>query len=340
MADPTDEAKPPTGATGAAASDAAGAAPGVSVNWRGIVDDDAPEPKTVRFFHALGRGITAVLVALGLKRKRRRDGTREPRPWGRVIAIWGTLLVLFVVFSAGHVVGAGNVGVPVTLGSAGDPIDPGLHFTAPWPVTRVAQISTRTQNYTMSASRGEGDQRNIDDSVIVLGRDGGQGNVDATVLYRVAPENATKVYETVGTNFASAIIRPSARSCIRNEFTTRDVVDASTSSWPEISENIATCMRDKIEPLGITLQDFQLRDVQLSQGIQQAVDANVAAAQTQDNDLSESYLRFAYIQALRALAFSDNAKTVVIPSGGDVTPTLPLDGSESGSGEGSTTVTP
>jgi len=334
MADPTDEANPTTGA------ETTDAAPGVSVNWRGIVDDDAPQPKSVRFFHFIGRAITAVLVALGLKRKRRPDGTREPRPWGRVVAIWGTAAVLLVVFSAGHVVGAGNVGVPVTLGSAGDPIDPGLHFTAPWPFTRVAQISTRTQNYTMSASRGEGEKGGVDDSVIVLGRDGGQANVDASVLYRVKPENATKVYETVGTDFASAIIRPSARACIRTEFTSRDIVEASTSSWPEISENIAACMREKVEPLGITLQDFQLRDVQLSQGVQRAVETKVAADQTQGSELSESYLRFAYIQALQSLAFSDGTKTVVIPSGGDVTPTLPIDGSGSDSGTGGTTVAP
>jgi regulator of protease activity HflC (stomatin/prohibitin superfamily) len=334
MADPTDEANPSTGA------DAADAAAGVSVNWRGIVDDDAPEPKTVRFFHFVGHSITAVLVALGLKRKRRADGTREPRPWGRVIAIWGTALVLFIVFSAGHIVGPGNVGVPVTLGSAGEPLDPGLHFTAPWPFTRVSEISTRTQNYTMSATRGEGERGGIDDSVVVLGRDGGQANVDATVLFRVSPANATQVYETVGTDFASAIIRPAARSCIRSEFTTRDIVEASTESWPVISENIATCMRDKIEPRGISMEDFQLRDVQLSQGVQRAVETKVAADQTQGSELSDSYLRFAYIQALQSLAFAEGAKTIVIPSGSDITPTLPIDGSESGSPEGSTTISP
>jgi regulator of protease activity HflC (stomatin/prohibitin superfamily) len=329
MADPRDEestrpAGPPTtdGGNGAPT-------PGVSVNWRGIVDDDAPQPKTVRFFRALGRGIVAVLVGLGLKRKRRPDGTLAPRPWGRVAVIWGTFIVVVGLLSAGHIVGAGNVGVPVTLGSAEAPLDAGLHFTAPWPITRVAQISTRTQNYTMSATKGDGNKSGIDDSVTVLGRDGATAQVDATVLFRVDRENATKVYETVGTNFTTPIIRPSARACIRSEFTTRDLVAASTADWPEISQNIQDCMAKKIEPRGITLEDFQLRDVRLSPQVQQAIEAQVAATQTQNSQLSDAYLQFAYIQALRAFADSKNNSTIIVPNtnsgtGSTVQPVLPV----------------
>lgn len=292
---------------------------GVSVNWRGIVDDDAPQPKTVRFFHFIGRTITAVLVGLGLKRKRRPDGTLAPRPWVRVIVIWGGGLALFVLFSAGHVVAAGNVGVPVTLGDAQQPLDAGLHFTPPWPITRVAQMSTRTQNYTMAATKGEGEKSSQDDSVTVLGRDGATAQVDATILYRVSKENATKVYEQVGTDFTTAIIRPSARACIRTEFTSRNLVDASTADWPAISDGIAKCMKEKIQPRGITMEDFQLRDVRLSPQVQQAIEASVAASETQGQQLSDAYLQFAYIQALRAFASSDSNVTLVMPGGAGTT---------------------
>jgi regulator of protease activity HflC (stomatin/prohibitin superfamily) len=222
------------------------------------------------------------------------------------------------------VISAGNVGVPVTLGSAGEPLSSGLHFTAPWPVARVTEMSTRTQNYTMSAAR-EGQPAAADDSVTVLGRDGATAQVDATVLFRVDRQNATDVYENVGTNFTSAIIRPTARSCIRTAFTSRNLVDASTQDWPEITQSISDCMREKIEPRGITLEDFQLRDVRLSPQVQQAVEASVAAAETANNQLSDAYLQFAYIQALRAFADGEGNVTLVLPSGGsDVQPVLPV----------------
>jgi regulator of protease activity HflC (stomatin/prohibitin superfamily) len=332
MADPQDDE--PTRST-AAPGDGGDGAPGVTVNWRGIVDADAPEPKSARIVHSTGRAVGGVLTALGLKRKRLPDGSLAPRPWGRIAVIWGGLVVLLLLFSAGHVVSAGNVGVPVTLGSAGDPLDPGLHFTAPWPFSRVTEMSTRTQNYSMSSTRGEGSVSG-DDSVIVLGRDGAQANVDATVLFRVNRENATRVYETLGTSFNTSVVRPSARSCIRTEFTSRDLVEASTASWPEISEAIADCMREKIEPRGITLEDFQLRDVRLSPQVQQAVEVGVAARETEGSQLSDAYLTFAYIQALRELANSPGSRTVVIPNGTNFTPTLPLDEAPS---DGSTPTT-
>ena len=167
----------------------------------------------------------------------------------------------------------------------------------------------------MAATKGEGDKANQDDSVTVLGRDGATAQVDATVLYRVAKDNATKVYENVGTDFTTAIIRPSARACIRTEFTSRNLVEASTANWPEISDNIADCMRKKINPRGITLEDFQLRDVRLSPQVSQAIEAKVAASETEGQQLSDEYLQFAYIQALRAFAKSNGPVTLVLPSG-------------------------
>jgi regulator of protease activity HflC (stomatin/prohibitin superfamily) len=181
----------------------------------------------------------------------------------------------------------------------------------------------------MSAARGEGQFGNVDDSVTVLGRDGATAQVDATVLYRVDRADATEVYENVGTNFTSAIIRPSARSCIRTAFTSRSLVDASTQDWPEITQSIEDCMAEKIEPRGITLEDFQLRDVRLSPQVQQAIEASVAAAETANNQLSDSYLQFAYIQALRAFADAQGNVTLVLPSGGgDVQPVIPVPGGE------------
>ena len=317
MADPQDD--DPTTSTRPAGDGGGNGGPsgGVNISWRGIVDDDTPEPKSVRVAHSARRGVGSLLTALGLKRKRRADGTLAPRPWGRVVVIWGGALAILILASAGHIVSAGNVGVPVTLGSAGEPLDAGLHFTAPWPFARVAQMSTRTQNYTMTAGRGgEGQIGGSDDSVLVLGRDGAQANVDATVLYHVDRDDATYVYENVGTNFSTAIVRPSARACIRTEFTSRDLVTASTADWPEISEAITSCMREKIEPRGITLEDFQLRDVSLSPQVQQAIEANVAAQQTANQDLSDAYLQFAYIQALRAFANSGGSNTLVLPGDG------------------------
>ena len=79
-------------------------------------------------------------------------------------------------------------------------------------------------------------------------------------------------------------------------------------------------MRKKINPRGITLEDFQLRDVRLSPQVQQAIEAKVAASETQGQQLSDAYLQFAYIQALQAFAKSSGHVTLVLPSGGAADP--------------------
>ena len=75
-------------------------------------------------------------------------------------------------------------------------------------------------------------------------------------------------------------------------------------------------MREKISPRGITLEDFQLRDVRLSPQVSQAIEANVAAGETQGQQLSDAYLQFAYIQALQSFAKSNGPVTLVLPSSG------------------------
>jgi regulator of protease activity HflC (stomatin/prohibitin superfamily) len=225
-----------------------------------------------------------VAVATGVRRRRLDDGTLAPRAWGRLGATFGGLLLLLVVWTSVHVVPAGSVAGPVTLGRAGSPIGPGVHITLPF--TQARTMSVRTQQYTMSAIPGEG-SKNVDDSVQVLGSDGAGAGVDATVLYRLDKGQARDVFEDVGTDYVVKIIRPSARNCIRSEFTDYAIVDAATTSWHKLEDDVAECMAGKMEPRGLVLDDFQLREVHLGDDVQSAIDAKVAAQQDSERQRFE-----------------------------------------------------
>lgn len=312
---------PPAGADRGAAAPTNGKGetdPGVSVSWRGIVDADAPQPRSLRFFRSISRAVTAVLVGLGLKRRRLDDGTLAPRPWGRLLGIAGGLMAVYLIVTVIHIVPAGQVGVPVTLGSAGEPMDPGIHLTLPWPLADVTLMSARTENYTMAKARGEGIKAGADDSVSVLGRDGAGADVDATVLYRVSTRRASDVYQEVGIDFQDKIIRPSSRACIREEFTNYDLVSAATDSWQKLSEDISKCMKAKIESRGIIIQDFQLREVSLGQQVQQAIDAKVASQQTSERQKFElaTSQQQADIDRVKALATADSQQ--ILACGGEI----------------------
>ncbi len=192
-------------------------------------------------------------------------------------AVWSLILaVVFLGLSCVRVVDAGHAGVPVTFGTIGSDLRAGLALTNP--LAEVHQLSIRTEEYTMSNAADEGSQQG-DDSVEVKGRDGATGHVDATILYRLDTAEAGSVYRNLGTNYIQKLIRPSSRTCIRDAYASVPMVEAATTARESISEAITTCLRSKIEPRGFLLEDFQLRNVQVDEEVQQAIDLKVAAQQ-------------------------------------------------------------
>ena len=287
----------------------------------GIVSDRR-EPKTApsfgRFlFRQIGAGITAVLIGLGVMRPRNPDGSIGPRSWRRLGTSIGVAFAIVFVWTSIHIVTPGTVAVPVTLGHSGEPLSPGFHITLPF--TTTYSMSVRTQNYTMSSNKLEGGA--VDDSVPVLGSDGGAANVNATVLYRLDSRRATDVYRTLGTKYTSQIIRPTARTCIRTQFTLYTIVEAATTAWRQLESQVAQCMKSKIEPSGVLLQEFQLKEVTLSPQLQTAVNNKVASQQNAQQQKFEllTAQQAAYITRIQALATADSQQ--ILACGGKASTT-------------------
>src|SRR5204863_819824 len=139
------------------------------------------------------------LVAIGVMRPRNANGELGPRHWKGLFAFVGLIIAVIIVWTSVHIVQPGNVAVPVTFGHAGEPLGPGIHITLPF--TNANSMSTRTQNYTMSAAKTDGPPGSVDRAVTVLGKDGGAATVNATLLYRLARAKATDVYRNLGRNY-------------------------------------------------------------------------------------------------------------------------------------------
>ncbi|MDQ1476291.1 MAG: hypothetical protein QOE62_1520 [Actinomycetota bacterium] len=251
-------------------------------------------------------GIQGALVFIGVRRPRNPDGTLGPRSWKRLFIFLGTVFAIAFVWTSVHIVKPGTVAVPVTLGHSGAPIGPGFHITLPF--TTTYGMTVRIQNYTMTSNIGEGAKGSTDDSVAVLGSDGGAANVNATVLYRVDPKQATFVYKTLGTSYTNSVVRPSARACIRTQFTLYPMIDAATTDFKKIEADAAECFKSKVEPRGLVLQDFQLREVTLSTQLQSAVNSKVASQQNAEQQKFElaTAQQGADITRIQALATADS----------------------------------
>jgi prohibitin 1 len=270
-------------------------------------------------------GVIGTLVAIGFLRPRTPSGDLGPRSWKGLFAFLGSIFAIIFVWTSVHIVQPGSVAVPVTFGHSGKPLSAGFHITLPF--TTAYSMNTRTQNYTMTSTPGEGQKGNTDDSVSVLGKDGGAANVNATVLYRVDASKATSVFRTLGTNYATSFVRPSARSCIRLVFTRYNMVDAATTAWNRVESGVATCMAANIVPEGLILQSFQLREVVLNSNLASAVAAKVAAQQVEEQQTFElaTAQQQADITRIQALATADTQQ--ILACGGSAA-TLSRNGQE------------
>lgn len=192
--------------------------------------------------------------------------------------------VFFLLLSTIRVVSPGEVGIPVTFGKTGTPFGAGVHFVNPF--AGVETLSVRTENYTMSVASSEGN-KNGDDSVSVLGLDGAQGSVDSTALFHLNEGDASRVYKKLGTGFVEKIVRPTIRTCIRDEFAKVPMVVGATSGRDQIGAAITTCIEKVISPEGISLESLQLRDIHLSETVQNSINSKVSAQQTSEQQQFE-----------------------------------------------------
>jgi regulator of protease activity HflC (stomatin/prohibitin superfamily) len=268
-------------------------------------------PSLTKFLRErLSSAFVGALVKIGVLRPRTSTGELGPRSWKGLFVFLGTIFVIVIVWTSVHVVQPGNVAVPVAFGKAGTPLDAGLHITLPF--TATYSLSTRTQNYTMSSSPGDGPKGAVDGAVSVLGQDGGAASVNATVLYRVDPSKATTVYRNLGTNYAAAVVKPAARSCVRLVFTRYPIVDAATGAGNTVQSDVGHCMKDKLVPQGLLLADFQLKQVTLDPKLRVAVAAKVAAQQLQQQQVFDTLTaqKQADIKRIQALATADQEQLI------------------------------
>src|SRR5678810_147013 len=109
---------------------------------------------------------------------------------------------------------AGQVGVKKSSGKVQpDVLESGLHFINP--LYEVEKLDVKTQNYTMSGIHDEGAKQG-DDAIRVLTADGLEVTIDLTVLYRLIPVDAPKLVRETGVDYEYKIVRPIARTRIRD----------------------------------------------------------------------------------------------------------------------------
>jgi regulator of protease activity HflC (stomatin/prohibitin superfamily) len=193
----------------------------------------------------------------------------------RVVSL--ILIILGLSSSCFKQIDAGFVGVKSLFGSVHtDVMESGLHFVNP--LLDIKTIDSRTQNYTMSGIHDEGNQLG-DDAIRVLTADGLEVTIDLTVLYRLIPSEAPRLYKETGLDFKDKIVRPITRTKIRDNSVYYDAVALYSSKRDEFQTRIFNSIESDFKKRGLVLEQLLVRNITLPPSVKASIESKINAEQ-------------------------------------------------------------
>jgi regulator of protease activity HflC (stomatin/prohibitin superfamily) len=252
-------------------------------------------------------------------------------------------------------VDAGQIGVKTLFGKIqGEHLASGLHFVNP--LVEVTKLDVKTQNYTMSSVHDEGDKAG-DDGIKVLTADGLEVLIDLTVLYKLMPIEAPRLLGAVGTDYKDKIVRPIARTRIRDNAVFYDAISLYSSKRDEFQDRIFKGIELDFKKRGLLLEDLLIRNISLPASVRSTIEQKISAEQEAqkmqfvlqkekqeaerkrveaqgisdyqriiNTGLTNNQLRYEQIKAMKEIATSQNSKVVIM--GGDGNTPIILDGKQ------------
>ena len=194
------------------------------------------------------------------------------------LRIGGLLLAIIGMFTSAVVqIDAGEVGVKILYGNVqNDVLGSGLHFINP--LMNVQKMDIKTQNYTMSAVRDEGNKEG-DDAIRVLTSDGLEVIMDLTVLYKVLPVDAPRIIRETGLDYTDKIVRPLARTKIRDNAVYYDAVSLYSTKRDEFQRRIFETISGEFQHRGLLLEQLLIRNISLPQAVKTSIEQKMSAEQ-------------------------------------------------------------
>jgi prohibitin 1 len=180
----------------------------------------------------------------------------------------GLLVIVVLVVVVGScsltTIDTGHVGVLTLFGQVTrEQLPEGIHIINP--LKAVTKLSIRTQESKEIAE--------------VPSSEGLLIHLEASLLYRLEPAQATDVYQKIGPDYMEVVVSPNFRSVMRT------VTAAHTASalYSEARESVAQAMvvemRKILQPRGIMIENVLLRDIKLPATLKASIEAKQQADQ-------------------------------------------------------------
>ena len=174
------------------------------------------------------------------------------------------IISIFVLASC-TIVRQGEVGVKRKLGKLKQvPSDPGVVGYNPF-VTKIIKVPVRTVNREVRLTLPSKEGLNI--------------QAEISILYRIMPEKAPKIVETIGMNYEEVVIISVFRSAAADVCSRFYAKDMHTAERAHIEKEIAKQMSGILEPRGFVIEAVLLKSIVLPPGLSKSIEEKLQAEQ-------------------------------------------------------------
>lgn len=140
---------------------------------------------------------------------------------------------------------------------------PGLHFKIPfWQVAKLFNAQILEYSLVSGFDFSQNKEALGDDKVFVTTKDGEDITVEGSVLFRIDKNNAPELWENLGENVVSKVVRPISRSKIANIFSDL-TLDEIKKNRNQVENMVKDELSKSFEFRGLNCEGFLLSTVKL-----------------------------------------------------------------------------
>jgi regulator of protease activity HflC (stomatin/prohibitin superfamily) len=289
--------------------------------------------------------ILSVLLAVGAfvawrtASKRAVGGPQAARQLGGLAGIGTVIFALLALAQLFVVVPAGYVGVVDLFGIVSErPLPAGINIVNP--LAKVKKFSIQTQE--------------IKETMQVLSREGLTIGLEISTLYRLNPDSAARVYQTIlNGDYENIVLVPQFRSISRSVTASFQASALYSSDRERLGVAILTELAAAVAPRGVIVEATPLRNVALPTQLTEAIEQKQRAEQESQRmefvltkekqeaerkrieakgisdfqtivsqGISDQLLRWKGVEATEKLAQSTNTKVIIVGAGKDGLPII------------------
>jgi regulator of protease activity HflC (stomatin/prohibitin superfamily) len=162
-------------------------------------------------------------------------------------------------------------------GMRDQPLRSGLHWIVPI-LEKAVRYPIYWQTYTMSSKPLEGQVRG-DDSIKARTSDGQEVALDCSIIFRIDPEQVTRVHIDWQDRYIGDLVRPAARGIVRTLVSKYSVDEVNSEKRADLETSLNEQMRVALEDKGFILDQFLLRNISFSPEYAASVETKQVALQ-------------------------------------------------------------